>query len=526
MTNIVRKCYTASLPIRAWWSMGSTATSDLEQANRFGTNVLIIEDDIQSLWSALIDGLAHYEFSDKYRRDAAKRARVEALRDHYRTITGAARQRSLLSYVMCSEIFVPDGFEAISYDNPDLWTLVYERLREVFRAIPCLDGFMLYLEEARHSVVQLPGSESSMTARYAKLINTVWQACQAEGRKLLVTTFVHRPERLEAVAEALRGIPPHEDFAVVQYCCPNDWGLYELANPSIGRVGSHPEILAFDYAAENWGQGAHPFIQVDFMTQRLRAAREHGANVIGLAGYVAWYGRSALGTLNEANVWAAAALAENSERDAGDILHEWCADRFGDNAAEVAASCLACAFQVVFKTQHVFGYWLDTSEKSGLPSLWELQNYLIEDDYGEALHKWDSRYRSVWDKIQIPDMTFLRQVLGEKDEAIDLCRGSLAKLRAARGVFRKEDFDYLERALVFQEQWARLWRALVHAFFLHRIGITRGDMQLVEPQLKKALAELSSEADKMEETFGRDVFPRGPGRAREFIRDLVKSARG
>ena len=516
--------HTRPLSVRAWWTMGSTAMSDLQRTDRFGVNVLIIEDDTQGIWSALVDGLALYEFSDHYQRDAAGRERVEAVRDHYRTITEAARQHGILSYVMCSEVFVPDGFEPVSYDNPHLWTLVYERLREVFRAVPCLDGFMLYLEEAKHSVVQLPGSQPSMTARYAKLINTVWQACQAERRKLLVTTFIHRPERLQAVAEALRGVPPHEDLAVVQYCCPNDWGLYELTNPSIGHVSPHPEILGFDYAAENWGQGTHPFIQVDFIAQRLRAAREQGANVIGIAGYVAWYGRSVLGTLNEANVSAAASLAKNPERDPADILYEWCTERFGDSAARVSASCLARTFEVVFKTQHVFGYWLDTSEKSGLPSLWELQNYLVEDSYGEALYKWDSRYWPVWDKIQAPDIAFVEKILGEKSEAIDLCRASLAELRAEQGLFRKEDYDCLQRAFVFQEQWAKMWRGLVHAFFLHRIGIVRGDMHQVEVQLREALATLSSEADKIEEMFGADVFPRGPNRARQFVRDLVGSA--
>ena len=39
---------------------------------------------------------------------------------------------------------------------------------------------------------------------------------------------------------------------------------------------------AFDYAAENWGQGAHPFVQVDFMARRLREARARSPRIAGL----------------------------------------------------------------------------------------------------------------------------------------------------------------------------------------------------------------------------------------------------
>lgn len=512
----------ASLPVRAWWTMDSTALRDLEQAGRFGTNTLIIESDTQGVWSEVVDGLALYEFSARHRRDGARRARVETLRHHYTAITKAARQRGLNSYVMCSELSLPDSFEplALSYDNPEMWRLVYERLREVFRALPCLDGFMLYLAEARYDVTDLPGSEPSMTARYERVIDTVWQACRAEGRKLLVTTFIHRPERLKAVAEALRRLAPHPDLAVVQYCCPNDWGLYALANPSIGQVGPHPEILGFDYAAENWGQGAHPFVQVHFMARRLRESLRRGARIAGLAGYVAWYGRRALGSLNEANIDGAAVLAADPQRSAGDILHAWCVDRFGEKAARVAARCLARTHDVVFHAQHVFGYWLDTSEKSGLPSFRELQEYLIDDAWGEALYRWDGRHRRTWEKIQAPDRAFLAAVLAEKDHAIDLCRRSLGEVRVARGALESGDFECLEQAFAFQEHWARLWRALVHAFFLYRIGLVQRDMPGVVEDLRAALASLSRTADELEAGFGRDVFPPGPDRARDFISSL------
>src|SRR5262249_3133588 len=153
-----------------------------------------------------------------------------------------------------------------------------------------------------------------------------------EKRKLLVTTFIHNRPMLDAISQALSEFPPDPGFAVIQYCCPNDWGLYQVLNPSIGRIGPHPEILGFDYAGENWGQARHPFVQADFMARRLKEARTHSRRIAGLIGYVSWYGRRALGTFNEANIAAAARLAESPDLDPRVILTGWCERRFGGPA--------------------------------------------------------------------------------------------------------------------------------------------------------------------------------------------------
>jgi hypothetical protein len=512
-----------SLPVRGWWTMDQHAVKDLDRAEEFGINLLIIEHHSEDVWNEVIHHLATYDFSDKYRKSGADREKTERYLAHYREITAAARRHGVPCYLQSSEPYVPKALTPADFDNPELWSVVNERLREVFRALPDLTGVTVYLTEGQTEVEKIPGSEQSKARRARKVIDTMWAACRAEKRRFMVGTFIHSKEMLDAVAEALRSFPPHPDFAVLQYCCPNDWGLYEIFNPSIGRVGPHPEILGFDYNSENWGQSTHPFIQVDFLARRLREALARSANLVGVAGWTAWYGhRTLIGTLNEANVYAGAALAARPDRDPGDILHEWCAKRFGDTAAPTAASCLARTFPVVFKAQHVFGYWVDTSNKSGLPSLWEMDKYFIVDFFGEALGKWDPAYKPTWDRIQSPDDTFLRDVLKEKDEAIALARQNLADLRAARDKFKPDDFKTLDRAFTFQELWARIWREQMHAFFLRQIGRRQGWTDERRSQFKEVLATLSQRADELESTFGKGCFPHGPQRIRELIRDLQK----
>ncbi|GMU25075.1 MAG: hypothetical protein AMXMBFR13_51460 [Phycisphaerae bacterium] len=513
--------HSRTLPVRAWWTKTSTALEDLKAAREFGVNTVIIEHDGSGVgWNTIIDGLAVYDFSADHRRTGADRQQVELRQEQYRAILDQAARRGIQTYVMCPEIDLPDSALRVSYEDEQIWRLIQSRLQEVFQALPDLNGFMLYLCEGQLEVFDMPGEERSMASRAHRLIDTVWEACRAERRKLLVTTFIHHPARLQAIAEALRRFPSHPDLAVVQYCCPNDWGLYEVLNPSIGRVGPHPEILAFDYAGENWGQGAHPFVQIEFMARRLRQARGLSPNIAGLAGYVAWYGRRALGTFNEANIYAGAALAADPDRDPHSILLAWCTQRFGERAAGVAAECLARTQPAVFAAQHVFGYWLDTTNKSGLPALAELDEYFIRDAFGEALGKWDPAHLPVWKRIQSPDAQFVEEMLAEKETAIALTQQSLRQIRSARQLFQPADFEALESAFEFQVIWFGLWRDLTHAFFLRQIALRRGWTPEQRKAVDAALSSLVAGADTLEARFGPDVFPRGPERAQQFAADL------
>jgi hypothetical protein len=525
--DTTRPAVPASGPLRVhlWWSQVSMAAQVLDRAPEFDVTGLIIEHNTGNVgWGEIIGGLCNYDFSDRFRRDDAGRRAVEDLRDQYRKILSKARRLGVDTYVMCPEVHVPPGFGEVNLDDPALWSLIGDRLREVFRALPDLSGYMLYFTEGIQDIEFLPGSEKSKAARARKLLDTCWAVCRTEHRKMLVTTFIHSKEMLDALAEALRSFPPDPSFMVVQYCCPNDWGLYRLTNPSIGRVGPHPEVLGFDTCAENWGQASHPFIQSEFMARRLREARERGGNIVGLAGYVAWWSRTALGTLNEANVYTARALLRSQGRDGRDVLHEWCAKRFGEKGADVATVCLGRTQTAVFKAEHVFDYWVDTTSKSGLPALEEIDQYLIKDVFGEALTKWDPdpAFRRTWEAIQSPDEGFVAGVVAEKEEAIRLSHQSLQEIRMNKALFKPDDFSTLEKAFAFQELWAMVWRDRMRAFFLRQMARKQGWPADLRARLEKVLVQELANADELERRYGADMFPYSPERERQFVRDIRK----
>lgn len=513
----------ASLTVNLWWVPTSSASGVLEHAREFGITGVILEHDSDEVpWGVILDGLSTYDFDVRFRREGAARAAVERRRDRYRELTSQAQNLGLQTYLLCPEIHVPPAFGNVDLDDPAVWDLLGQRLREVFRALPQLTGYMLYLSEGDQDLENLPGREHSNALRVRKLLETCWSACRAEDRQLLVATFTSSREMLNSVAEALRSFPPNPNFAVVHYCCPGDWGLYALTNPAIGHVGPHPEILGFDACGENWGQGSYPCIQAAFMATRLQAARLKSNRLIGVATCVGWGQNLAFGSLNEANLFAAQALAQSPERSGDDILREWSANRFGESAADVAANCLARTQNAVFKSQHLLGYWIDTDTKSSLPSLSELDRYLIRDTYGEALTKWDPDpgLRRIWNGIISPDEDFVQRMLAEKSESIALTNESIEELRTHRSLFRDEDARTLEDAFRFQDLWGRAWRDHLHAFFLRCMARREGWPPTLNTRLERTLDRVLINADEMERRYGSDMFPAGPDREREFVQAI------
>ena len=69
--------------------------------------------------------------------------------------------------------------------------------------------------------------------------------------------------------------------------------------------------------------------------------------------------------------------------------------------------------------------------------------------------------------------------------------------------------------------FAEVWEQ-TRAFFLLRIGRKRGWTRVSKVRLLEGLELLLKEANELEARFGRDIFPPGPDRAREFVRDVRK----
>ena len=98
----------------------------------------------------------------------------------------------------------------------------------------------------------------------------------------------------------------------------------------------------------------------------------------------------------------------------------------------------------------------------------------------------------------------------------------LEEVRAAKDLFKPEDFSSLERVFRFQELWGNIWKDHTVAYFLRRMGQLQDWSGALRPRLERVLDHYTMLADQFEKDYGPDVFPRSPKRARQYIADIRK----
>ncbi len=514
-----------------WHCMSNQALPTIPRASESGIKSIIVEQqDVLGVgWQYPIDALCQYDFLPSARRRGEKRALVTAFRRHYRNVTEEAEQRHIDVYLMAPEITMEPGLlsgrgGSLDIDDPFFEHFIQERMREVYRALPKLAGFVLYLTESGYrDVTDLVSSSLNDVQKTRKLIQAELQVAREFGRRLIVTTFIHSPKKLEVVAEALRSMDPDPSLLVLQYSCPSDWGVLAIPNPAIGRVGNHPEIMCFDYCGENWGQSRIPFCQVHYMFEQWNRAAGLGVDLVGTNGYTSWFDKTCLGTLNDVNVAAGKALAMGSERSPDQLLSSWIEERFGPDTIPYLAPSLKGSFDVVLKAYHLKGFWVDTSQKSDLADLQELNDYLWGDYYGVSLANWSDGYAATWQKIYRPTEAAIAEFLTEKDEAIRLAGESLSLIARGKAAFRPEQHDEVTSAFELELSVARTCRAYADVFLHYRLWQNRNKPAELAREVRRRLQTLRAEAARIESSYGPQAFPINPSRLAGIAASIEES---
>ena len=516
-----------------WHCMSNQAIQTLPRASESGITSIIIEQraDLGIGWQHLVDALCYYDFLPSAKRGGEKRDLVTAFRRHYRNVTEEAAKRDIDVYVMAPEITLEAGLLSgrggtLDIDDPFFEYFMQQRMREVYRALPKLAGFVLYLTESSYrDVTDLPSSRLNDVQKTRKLIEAELRVAKEFGRRLIVTTFIHSPKKLEIVAEALRSMNPDPSLQVLQYSCPSDWGVLAIPNPTIGRVGKHPEIMCFDYCGENWGQGSIPFCQVHYMFEQWNRAAGLGVDLVGTNGYTSWFDKTCLGTLNEVNVAAGKALAAGSQQGPDQFLDSWIEERFGPDTTPYLAPALKASFDVVFKAYHLKGFWVDTGQKSDLADLEELNNYLWGDFFGVSLATWSDKdeYAATWQKIYRPTEAAVAEFLAEKDEAIEQARESLSLIARGKTTFRPQQYDEVSSDFELELSVARTCRAYADVFLHYRLWQNRNKPGALAREVSKRLQTLRAEAARIESSYGSQAFPINPTRLISIAASIEES---
>ncbi|TVR12266.1 MAG: hypothetical protein EA401_09510 [Planctomycetota bacterium] len=288
----------------------------------------------------------------------------------------AVRAAGLEAWCWSHEFSAPpeeflDADKRLRCDDPGLAEHLQKRYaRLCTQVLPGLSGVIITFAECAYPVYQdhRVVSEYSRSERTRRLIDQLYDALKPHGVRLAVRDFVYRVDEVEAMGEALAGLP--EDVVIMSKAVPHDWHPDYPINPLIGAFPRHEQWVEHDFGLEYEGQHLLPYANVATISQRIEEERRRGAAAwcLRLDRYTGQLGQSALST-PWGDVMLRVAHAVASGASASSVQHQWEHEHFPG-----AAAWLREATDCVRRTLFPRGQWY--GNHSNIPTFGYAQTHL------------------------------------------------------------------------------------------------------------------------------------------------------
>ena len=448
---------------------------------------------------------------------------------HFDLICEAAHANGLAVDMWTHELNgVPDEYRpegVVDFDNPGLWAWLTDKYERLFAVAPDLDGLVLTFHETAVSVYDDSRTRSALPKpqRVAKLIDAVAEVCNARGKRLYVRTFAYRPHELHVIRDGI--IAAKSDFTVMSKEVPHDWQPYYPPNPLLGDVGGRRQVVEMDPGAEYYGQSRVLYCAPEYMKMRLCYAIEKG--VVGAVARIERYNNHILDTPNEVNLYTLKRLWEDPSADTEEIWLTWARAEYGEKGAPYAVSALARTDDIINIVFFPVGFWL--SGHSRLPGLGEIDHLMAT----HSTTKWltEPDWVEMEKRINNPDPDLLKRVWDDYERAIAMCEESLADIARAKPLISKAKHGELLYYLSYVKDVAGIWQSHFDCYFRYKMleqavagksaeGVP--DLETLRLWLAQGMARHGQRADEMERTYGAEIWPGRPGRARGFLEEIRK----
>jgi hypothetical protein len=347
--------------------------------------------------------------------------------------------------------------------------------RDALTKLPEIDGVMISFGSAPtepYTTVPSCGlSEILPKERYKAIIEAVSRVVMDEfGKQVYVRTFYHSGFEIPFMRSALK--ETDRPIIAMSKSEPNDFEPYYPLNSLVGDIGDHPQFLELDCAGEYWGRGAIPFVAIEYFAQRFRESRsasENGTSTfIGSTCRVDRYEYSAMGTLNEANLWAQSKLVENPEVDWQDLLSSFITYRYGlvmnTESHNLLFDIMRRTYWIGRKMYYAKGEWA-FKKGSELPS----SNYdALSLQTDKTISQWDPAYLGITASVMAPLKQTVLELLQEKREAMELAQRNETLLPSLKDSLNVEDYNQLQTLLHKQSVATEIWFNMAGSIFAQR----------------------------------------------------------
>jgi hypothetical protein len=516
--------------------MAGVVRRTIHEAPRYGINTLQLMGRVGE--GVDVSWFVEYDAFPKLRARRPIGWSVERRIDELRRLADEAHRYGLDLLIWDHEIAFPPGFVEvypevrgvdypICFSHPFVLEFVDKKFDEFFRNVPEIDGIDLTFAETRgYNLLEHGGckcdrcSRTSTEEKLQSVILRVRDACRRHGKRMEVRSYNQSARHAAIMRKVMSKLPP--DLVIVTKASIVDFrGVSYPDDPMLGGFPGQPQTLELTATPEGSGYGYIPALLPDFFKAKISAAAQKKlAGVAIRTDYHLQFGHSTFftdgppvltfDTPNDLNVYASSRLAWDPSLPVDYLWHEWANARYGKEAARAirALKRTAAISEGIF---FVRGFSLLT-HLNMVPHLATIDDEL-KNSYLLEFFPENADYRRTYEQLTAPTEEVIREVLTEKQRAIDEAR--LARSETA-------SIESLDRWLRTAEDAARLWKQIAAVYFRLR------QRPLVDEKLDESIDALLSEAYRIEQQSGRvwPIFPAARGvHIYEFARQALEAGK-
>lgn len=398
-----------------------------------------------------INGLSMLE---KYPHAAAKvdRTAVEKNRREMNAICEIAHRIGKSLYYWHREIFIPDGLledlpQLLDADGEfDLLGQAYQnwlryKLDETFRHCPELDGIVLTLTEADHSVIH-----NSDPARYPPqkvveaLVGLFAEEHEKRGKRFILRSFGSNSQDYVDIIGGAKSAAEKHAFEIETKVTEADFVPWLPKNPFLRKNPPLTLGAECDALGEYLSAGYLPAAQVGRIKEYVDSAREEGVDRYAIR--IDRVGNSIFDSAHEVNLYAYMRFIADSSATADGVIADYAAKRFGAAAKdmvplvkselEMIRNIHYVASNLVF---HSFPLKADfkTVKAGGIFSVYRENSSL------EAT-------KDIWSILHWQKSPSHAQVLAEKAKGLAMAEAGLAKLESLKDKLPADEYARQHRA--------------------------------------------------------------------------------
>ena len=419
------------------------------------------------------------------------------------------------------KVLLKDG--KADLDNPKIWEFVRGKYDKLFALCPTLDGLVLTMQETAMSIYH----EKSVTSakppeqRVAEMINSLSAVCAPRGKDLFIRTFSYEPEELRYIQGGLKLCKA--DVVVMTKCVPHDWQPYYPHNPAIGDVGGKPQVVEFDLGHEFTGLSTIPYINIDYLKNRLDyAVAKKATGAVIRVERLKW---RAVDTPNQADIDVFTQMLLDPSADPHKLYKQWLEKRYGKEAVPYLYSAFMRTQEIVDKGLYALGFWM--TNHSMLPRY----------DYAEgslrrrSTAKWDPAYKPIEQELYNPTTETITKIDAEKDAALKLVNESIRDLEKAKPFLKAKDYAHLSDTFQREKAMVIVWEAATDVIFgidIRKATKSESDRKYLNhaaDRLAKVTAENKTHLINMAADYSEPKRTRNVDEARRLV-DLARATVG